>query len=93
MIEQMAEHHQVQLSEVMDDMRYAKQSVILAQKQDEYSAARSIVREIEGFEEEKRVIVDELCLVRKEIKDLDEENAILKRELAKLNSTLRSLKN
>jgi chromosome segregation ATPase len=95
MIAKLGEHHQSQLSEALDDMRFVKQSVLITQKQEEegQTTVRSMIRNIEALEAEKRAIVDELKIVRAEIGDLDEENAILRRELAKLNSAHRSLQN
>jgi hypothetical protein len=91
MIEQLSEHHQSQLTVVMDDMLMVKKTSIESKMQD--APLREILRQTEALREEKRAIVDELALVRREITDLDDENAILKRELAKLNSAFRSLKN
>lgn len=83
-IAQMEKQYDQRLQEMLEDIKTVRQSTITAADQDG-SAIKEIVRRIKELEEEKRMIIEETKVVKNEIEELDDENRLLKRELANLN--------
>lgn len=88
-IKQIEQHHDAQLSEVLNDIEQTRKSLTLAKsaKQSE-GAMRSIVRNTQMINDKCKGVQKEISLINNELVELDDENRALSQELAKLQSVL-----
>lgn len=89
-ISQLEQHHEAQLSEVLNDIESMQKSIENSGSKANSNAAsvRSVIREIQQLMEEKSAIIEETKMIENEIQELDEENENLNRELNVLRSRL-----
>ena len=86
----MEQHHEAQLSEVLNDIEYMQKSIENSGNKSNSNAAsvRYVIREIQKLMEEKSGIIEETKMIENEIQELDDENESLKKELNILRSRL-----
>lgn len=89
-ISQLEQHHEAQLSEVLNDIESMQKSIENSGNKANSNAAsvRSVIREIQKLMEEKSGIIEETKMIENEIQELDDENESLKKELNILRSRL-----
>lgn len=89
-ISQLEQHHEAQLSEVLNDIESMQKSIENSGNKANSNAAsvRSVIREIQQLMEEKSGIIEETKMIENEIQELDDENESLKKELNILRSRL-----